>query len=417
MSKILLIDDDRIVTELVALFLTKKLGAMCESAHSFQEGKALLGQNPQDYALAIIDYHLPDSADGEMIDYALSCGVPTLVLAATYDSDTRDRLLAKRIVDYIVKRDIKELNYLESAVRRLLHNRQTKALVVDGSTAYRDSMAQLLRNQLLIVFQASDGQDALRAFDQNPDIRLVITDHAMPKMDGLELLKQLRKHYKRDSLAVIITSDMGGTSLIPQFLKAGANDYLLKPYSTEEFICRINANLENIQMIQALKDQSRTDPLTGLCNRRFLFEAGGAFHAMARRSGLSLCAIMLDLDHFRHINDAYGHEAGDQMLKLVADTIRGHFRRKTDIVARFGGEEFCIVQSCESTGNLPSFVEGLRAAIAEAKLSYSHYELSITVSIGVATGSFGSFEEMVKAADSLLCQAKNRGRNQAVFDS
>ncbi|KAF0185601.1 MAG: response regulator receiver [Nitrospirae bacterium] len=417
MSKILLIDDDRIVTELVALSLTKKLGAVCEAAHSFQEGKVLLGENPQDYDLAIVDCNLPDAAEGEMIDYALSCGVPTLVLAATYDDALRKRLLEKRIVDYVVKRDIKELNHIESAVRRLLQNRQTKALVVDDSAACRESMAQLLRNQLLMVFEASNGQDALRVLDQNPDILLVITDHAMPKMDGLELLTQIRKHYRKDSLAVIIASDTSGASVIPRFLKAGANDYLLKPYGTEEFICRINATLENIRMIQALKDQSSIDPLTGLCNRRFLFEAGGAFYAVARRSGLSLCVIMLDLDHFRHINDAYGHEAGDQMLKLVADIIRRYFRRKTDIVARIGGEEFCVVQSCESTGNLHSFVDGLRAAIAEAKLSYSHYELSITVSIGVAAGSFGSFEEMVKAADSLLSQAKTRGRNQVVFAS
>ncbi len=412
MSKILLVDDDIIVTKLVTLSLTKKLGIICESAHSFAEGKAMLDRNPQEYELAIVDFNLPDARDGEMIDYSISRGVPTLVLTASYDADTRDRVLAKKIVDYIVKRDIKELDYLESVVRRLLNNRLVKTLVVDDSTVYRESMVQLLESQLLVVFQASNGQEALRVIDQHPDIRLVMTDYTMPKMDGLELLIQLRKHYKKDSMSIIIASGLGGASVIPQFLKAGANDYLLKPFSTEEFVCRINANLENLQMIQTLKDHAQTDPLTGLYNRRYLFEACATLHATARRSNFALYAILLDIDHFKNINDTYGHEAGDHILKLVADTLRGYFRRKTDVVARYGGEEFCMVSSFESPEKVPAFVEELRSVIAEIVMPYGHYELSVTVSIGVAMAKTATFEELIKLADDMLYQAKEQGRDR-----
>ena len=412
MSKILLVDDDIIVTKLVTLSLTKKLGIICESAHSFAEGKDMLDRNPQEYELAIVDFNLPDARDGEMIDYSISRGVPTLVLTASYDADTRDRVLAKKIVDYIVKRDIKELDYLESVVRRLLNNRLVKTLVVDDSTVYRESMVQLLESQLLVVFQASNGQEALRVIDQHPDIRLVMTDYTMPKMDGLELLIQLRKHYKKDSMSIIIASGLGGASVIPQFLKAGANDYLLKPFSTEEFVCRINANLENLQMIQTLKDHAQTDPLTGLYNRRYLFEACATLHATARRSNFALYAILLDIDHFKNINDTYGHEAGDHILKLVADTLRGYFRRKTDVVARYGGEEFCMVSSFESPEKVPAFVEELRSVIAEIVMPYGHYELSVTVSIGVAMAKTATFEELIKLADDMLYQAKEQGRDR-----
>ena len=412
MGKILLVDDDKIVTKLVTLSLTKKLGVVCESTHSFAEGKDLLDRNPQDYDLAIVDFNLPDASEGQMIDYSISRGVPTLVLTASYDSDTRDRVLAKRIVDYVVKRDIKELDYLESVVRRLLHNRQTKAIVVDDSTVYRESMSQLLRSQLLIVFHAANGRDALRVIDQNPDIRLVITDYTMPHMDGLELLTQLRKHYKKDTMSIIIASGLGGASVIPQFLKAGANDYLLKPFSTEEFVCRINANLENLQMIHTLKEHAQTDPLTGLYNRRYFFEAASTLHATARRSRFSVYVMLLDIDHFKSINDAHGHEAGDQILKLVADSLRGYFRRKTDVVARYGGEEFCIISSFEQPEKIPAFVEELRAQLAAIVLPYGHHRLSVTVSIGVALQKTETFEELVKLADDMLYKAKEEGRDR-----
>lgn len=117
MAKILLVDDDKIITKLVALSLLKKLGAVCEAAHSFAAGKALADANALDYDLAIIDYNLPDAREGAMIDHTISRGIPTLVLTASFDSDTRDQVLSKKIVDYVVKRDIKELDYLESVVR------------------------------------------------------------------------------------------------------------------------------------------------------------------------------------------------------------------------------------------------------------------------------------------------------------
>lgn len=277
---------------------------------------------------------------------------------------------------------------------------------------YRESMAQLLRNQLLVVFSAENGVDALRVIDQHPDIRMVITDYSMPKMDGLELVTQLRKHYKKDAMAIIIASGLGGASIIPQFLKAGANDYLLKPYSTEEFICRINANLENLQMIQTLKDHAQTDPLTGLYNRRYLFEAGSTLHASAVRSNFRLYAVLLDIDHFKTVNDTYGHEAGDQVIKAIADKLREFFRRKTDIVARFGGEEFCVISSLESEDNLPVFLEHVRAGIQGITIPYGHHKIAVTVSIGATTPRTGTFEAMLKEADDLLYQAKNSGRNR-----
>lgn len=412
MAKILLVDDDKIITKLVALSLFKKLGAVCEAAHSFAAGKALADANALDYDLAIVDYNLPDAREGEMIDYTIAKGIPTLVLTASFDSDTRDQVLSKKIVDYVVKRDIKELDYLESVVRRLLNNRTVKGLVVDDSMVYRESMAQLLRNQLLVVFSAENGVEALRVIDQHPDIRIVITDYSMPKMDGLELVTQLRKHYKKDAMAIIIASGLGGASIIPQFLKAGANDYLLKPYSTEEFICRINANLENLQMIQTLKDHAQTDPLTGLYNRRYLFEAGSTLHASAVRSNFRLYAVLIDIDHFKTVNDTYGHEAGDQVIRAIADKLREFFRRKTDIVARFGGEEFCVISSLESEDNLPAFLELVRAGIQGITIPYGHHKITVTVSIGATTPRTGTFEALLKEADELLYQAKNSGRNR-----
>jgi diguanylate cyclase (GGDEF)-like protein len=351
-----------------------------------------------------------------MVDYTIAKGIATIVLTSSFDNDTREQVLSKKIIDYIVKRDITDLDYLETVVRRVLHNRTVKGLVVDDSLVYRESMAQLLRSQLLTVFTASNGVEAINVINQHPDIKIVITDYTMPKMDGLQLVSQLRSHYKKDSMAIIIASGLGGASVIPRFLKAGANDYLLKPYSTEEFICRINANLENLHMIQTLKDLAQTDPLTGLYNRRYLFEAGVSLLASAVRSKFRVYTALFDIDHFKKINDTYGHDAGDLVIRAVSYKLKEFFRRKTDIVARFGGEEFCVISPLENEKNIYTFLECVKASIQKMVLPYGRHKISVTVSIGATTIQTGNFEQMLKRADEMLYRAKKSGRNQVCID-
>ncbi len=415
MQRLLIVDDDRTTTRIVLKVLNKRLGVDADSAMSFEEAKRLLDINPTSYTIAICDYNLPDAPNGEVIDYVISKDIPTIVLTASFDADLRDKMLSKRIVDYVVKRSTKDLDYLASVVKRTLKNQNVKVLVVDDSSTQRDIMGGFLKNQLYNVLSAKGGKEALELINQNPDISLVITDYNMPDMDGLDLLTNIRKRYKKEHMAVIVTSGAAGNEVIPMFLKAGANDYIHKPFCAEEFVCRVNMNIETLEMISTLRDFANKDPLTGLYNRRYLYEAGTVIHATALRNKVPLAVFMFDIDKFKAINDTYGHEGGDVVLRAMAILLNGCFKRKTDIVARMGGEEFCVLTSYDSKDALINFADNIRKQIEQTPVNYSGKEIKYTTSLGVCLETKDTLEDMIKEADSLLYLAKTTGRNKVCF--
>jgi diguanylate cyclase (GGDEF)-like protein len=415
MQRLLIIDDNKTTTRIVLKVLNKRLGVDADLAMSLKELKGLLDINPASYTIAICDYNLPDAPNGEAIDYVISRGIPTIVLTATFDTDLRDKMLSKRIVDYVVKRSTKDLDYLASTIRRVLKNQNIKVLVVDDSSTQRDIMGWILTNQLYNVLYAKGGREALDLISQNPDISLVITDYNMPDIDGLDLLTSIRKKFRKEQMAVLVVSGIAGNELIPNFLKAGANDYIHKPFCTEEFVCRVNMNIETLEMINTLRDFANKDPLTGLYNRRYLYEAGTVIHATALRNKVPLAVFMFDIDKFKAINDTYGHDAGDLVIRAMATILSGCFKRKTDIVARFGGEEFCVLTSYDSKDALLNFADNIRKQIEQNPLSYSGKEIKYTTSVGVCSETKDTVEDMIKEADALLYLAKTTGRNRVCF--
>lgn len=412
MPKLLIIDDDKTISKIILKVLNKKIKVDAEVAYSFSEAKEILEKDPSQISLAICDYNLPDSNEGEAIDYIISKNIPLIVLTASYDIDLRDKILTKQVADYVIKRSTKDLDYLASTVKRILKNSQIKILVIDDSSVYREAMYSILTKQRYNVLIARGGKEAFSLIEQNRDIKLVITDYNMPDMDGYEVLIEFRKKFKKDSMAIIVTSGFGGNEIIPKFLKAGANDYIQKPFSAEEFICRVNMNIETLEMIETLRDFANKDPMTGLYNRRYFFEAGTIVHATAKRNNVNLAVFMFDIDKFKSINDTYGHEAGDLAIKKLSQIISSSFKRKTDIVARFGGEEFCVITTYEDIDNLIVFAEKVRQTIEQDSFDYHNHTIRFTSSIGICNRNLDTLEQMIKEADDKLYEAKNTGRNK-----
>jgi diguanylate cyclase (GGDEF)-like protein len=182
----------------------------------------------------------------------------------------------------------------------------------------------------------------------------------------------------------------------------------------EEFFCRISQNLDTLDRIKALRRAARRDYLTGMYNRRFFFESAGPIFANAARSGSDLMVAMIDIDHFKSVNDTYGHDMGDEVLKSVAETLTG-LVRETDIIARFGGEEFCLLAPAVSVENVPGFLEKIRDRVS--KLSFQDGAFSITVSIGATSLMNSALESMITQSDQMLYQAKESGRNRVVIET
>lgn len=409
-KSILIVEDSTSFGTMLQQRIESQLGVKAIWAASYQACQAILEREDQAFAVALLDVNLPDAPRGEVIDLVLSRRIPAIVFTGVLDDTLRNSFWSRHIVDYVLKQSAASIDYAMTALRRILCNKDLKCLVVDDSKLYRKTMANLLRSQGYRVLEAQSGQEALDSLAANPDTKLVLADYTMPDMNGVELTRRIRKKTSLDQLAIIGISNTDNTETSVLFLKNGANDYIKKPFQTEEFYCRISLNIDTIQQFDTIRRLAYTDYLTKVSNRRHLFESGEAAAARAVASNAPLTVAMLDIDHFKRINDAYGHDAGDAVLVHLADRLCRAFGQEA-LVGRIGGEEFCVVCPGLALEETKPRFEALRAELAEAVVETQGQRLRYTVSIGLHDGPAPSFEARLKAADRRLYEAKTAGRN------
>ena len=333
-KKILIVEDSLPIIKLHT-FLVKKAGFEPVTAETLAEVHAMEDQLDE-FFCAIIDYSLPDAPEGEAISFLLDRKVPGIVMTGMLDDKVRDNILRLPVIDYITKESKQAYNYLQHLIEKLQQNKDVKVLVVDDSASSRNYLRHLLERHNYQVIMASCGSDALEQLKTHPDTKLVITDKEMPNMDGLELCNEIRATYTKDEISIIGVSGADNPSLTAKFIKNGANDFLKKPFCPEEFYCRVLQNVEYIESIETITRQANTDYLTGLYNRRYYFETvSPKLHSEQPQT-----LAMMDIDFFKAVNDTYGHEAGDEVLKSVSQLLQSHF--PDQLIARLGGEEFSI---------------------------------------------------------------------------
>jgi diguanylate cyclase (GGDEF)-like protein len=380
--------------------------------HSLTEAKYVFrNSTPEEFLCAVVDYNLPDASEGEAIDYAIDSFVPVVVITDRMDDDVREHILSKAVVDYIPKENAQVFEYLSRLLHRLQKNKNTGVLVVDDSRISRNNMVSLLSRHNFITYSASNAQQAMEALNAHSNIKLMITDENMPKTSGVELVADARRLYDKDQLAIIGLSSDRSSALLARFIKSGANDYLNKPFCHEEFFCRVLQNVEHIEQIEAIQRAANSDYLTDLPNRRHFFaQVENQFKRGVKRQ----CLALMDLDHFKSINDNYGHDGGDLLLKTVAKLMESHFDEF--IISRFGGEEFCVffpeIGMDEAVDRLNVF----RQDLSQKTITLDQRTFACTISIGVTEVFDGKIESMLSAADANLYRAKAQGRNQVVKD-
>lgn len=409
-NTVLIVEDSTTFSGLLQRRISQSLGLPTLIAGNLAEAKELVSDHFDEIFVALLDLNLPDAPDGEVIAPVLAYGIPAIVFTGTYSDEVRESVLARNVLDYVTKESAEDLNYLLKLINRLQKNRTTKVLVVDDSSTTRLYIMNLLRLRKYQAFEAGSGKQALELLEKHPDIRMVITDYNMPEMDGFELTRKIRSRFSREQLAIIGISAQGSGAMSAQFLKKGANDFLIKPFVNEEFFCRIEQNLELMEYIEEIHFLSQRDYLTGLGNRRYFFESAPKLQAAAKREGKPVSVTMLDIDHFKKVNDSFGHDGGDAALKHIALTLR-EFEAPHTLVARFGGEEFCIV-FIDDCGDASQRIESLRQKVAASPVPWQDGQFSITVSLGHLCSHANDLEEMLVKADELLYRAKQNGRNR-----
>ena len=298
-------------------------------------------------------------------------------------------------------------------------------LVVDDSPFSRKLLEQALSGDSYSLLFAENGSGALQLFkERRPAI--VITDWMLPDCSGPELCQRIRADSSDSYTYLILLTSMTEKQDIVKGLSSGANDYLTKPFDRGELLARIGVGRRIIVLhreIDAknklLEEMAHTDSLTGLPNRRAIEEWANRQLRGAARHGYPLWVVHADLDSFKIINDSYGHEAGDQVLKEFATILKENIRA-SDISGRTGGDEFILVLTHVQEDQIQLTVERLRARFALKKFAFGGQSISVTASFG-ACGFQGKkppeFSNLVRQADKALYCAKRGGRNQIKIET
>jgi diguanylate cyclase (GGDEF)-like protein len=299
----------------------------------------------------------------------------------------------------------------------------THVLVADDSPVYRKLVEGALAEHGYLVSFAKNGREAIDLVsDSHPT--LLITDWEMPDLTGVELCSRIRGGENTSFTYIILLTSKTNKDQLIEGLAAGADDYLTKPFHPGELLARVAVGRRMAELhreVQSknrqLEELARTDSLTGLPNRRAIEDWATTALKGAARHGFPFWVVMADLDRFKSINDSYGHEMGDFVLKRFAQTLRANIR-SSDICGRHGGEEFvAIITYGEKTG-IQMAIDRLRERFAREQFEYSTTIFQATASFGIATfqgRQAPDFQQLLRDADTALYAAKRAGRNRIEF--
>lgn len=298
-------------------------------------------------------------------------------------------------------------------------------LIVEDSPTQALNLQLLLEQQGYRVKVASNGKHGLHIL-QKGFYPIVITDWVMPEMDGFQFCQALRSQEFTGYVYIILLTAKDTRSDIVAGLEAGADDYLIKPVDGAELIARLNTAKRIIRLEHSLRKRNEeiallsiTDPLTRTYNRRYLNEQLPKALSHSFRHGHPLSVAICDIDHFKSINDCYGHQIGDHVLREFAGGIRNVIRDGSDWVVRYGGEEFMIILPETDLSGAHKAAERYRLLTAATPIEYEDKKIKITASFGVACvypteeGRNVTVEALISAADQCMYRAKQEGRNRS----
>ena len=284
-------------------------------------------------------------------------------------------------------------------------------LIVDDTVENLDILAALLKEYDII--DATSGEDALDILEEDDSIDLILLDIMMPEMDGFEVCQKIKQNPKTKDIPIIFITAKTDENSIEKAYDIGGADYVTKPFKPKELLARVKRELELQDLQTELKLLASTDSMTKLYNRRYFTKTSKHILDLAKRENQDISLIMLDIDKFKTINDTYGHDVGDEVIISLANELIST-QRSSDVVCRFGGEEFVILLPNTPIEGAVHTAENIRKNIENIILEINNKQISFTVSIGVSSikQDETNIEKALKRADEALYSAKENGRNK-----
>ena len=288
-----------------------------------------------------------------------------------------------------------------------------KVLIIDDSKPIHALVRVRLADEPIELHSAFDGESGVSAaLNLLPD--LVLLDVDMPSPDGFEVCRRLKDDPATMNIPVVFLTGMASTEQKIRGLELGALDYILKPFDPAELRARVRTSLRQKYLLDLLAKKAMIDGLTGLWNRTYFDQTLAAQLALYRRAGFPVACIIADVDHFKIINDNFGHPTGDEMIRAIAQIMQSSCRLE-DTVCRYGGEEFSII--CPNTPAYKAAILGerLRDSISRLTMSHRRTPIPLTCSFGIADPTSCGERPVVEAADKALYRAKELGRNKVII--
>lgn len=412
MKHILVVEDSPMVLKVLKQFIAQHDDLKPQFAETLGQATELIARATTPFFACLADLGLPDAPNGEIVEFCLAKKIPTIVLTGSYNEENRKSLIARGVVDYVVKESRFAYEYAVKLLVRLSKNEATHVLITDDSVTARAHLRKLLKTHLFNVSEAKDGKEAITMLEKKPETKLLITDFNMPNMDGIELTKYVRRKMGNDQLIVIALSSESDRYLSARFIKNGASDFLKKPFIHEEFYCRIMHNLEERELLEKVQDYADRDHLTELYNRRYFNKKAEEMIAENQKIGTVMSLCLMGIDNFNELNDNLGHDCGDHLLIEFSKSLLKNIGMF--VSSRYGGGEFAILMPKLTAEAAARLADDFRDFISTQPINYKDNKIDITLSAGVCEIENDDFSAALTSSYQSLRKAKKQGHNCVV---
>jgi two-component system cell cycle response regulator len=371
-------------------------------------------------------YRLADGMDGIRLANKIRSNpntkdIPVILLTSNNIDNSFNHAYNSGVTEIYNRSDINELSRnLKQSIQNKRNMLHAHVLFIEDSKIAASMMIKQMQSLKMTIDHFSSADEALTAFNAAPrKYDIIVTDLLVEgSLSGMGFIREIRKQYPDPSqLPILVISGYDDTTRRIELLRMGANDFILKPIIKEELAARISNLVTIKQLFDQVKIQQEqffqlamTDQLTGLYNRHSLTQLLPRYFSHSVRHSCPLSLMVLDIDHFKQINDNYGHAKGDDVLRTFGQLITNNFREE-DLVARYGGEEFVVIMANSPVEDAIEKAEQLRSYVEKNAIE----GLDVTISIGVTSANTNTdFDSMFYVADEALYEAKENGRNQTI---
>ncbi len=429
---ILVVDDSKIARD-IAKSTISIMGYNTLEASNGKEALEILKKLPMTSLplLVLTDQEMPEMNGIELAKSIREneniCSIPVIMATSLYDNIALKNEAFTAGVNEFIPKPFEE-QQLQNTVKKILEtdnskNINKKILLIDDSNSRRRAMASVLKSVGFNIITTNNAQQFIQLIEDNT-FDLCLIDFILAETSGTKLIEEVRTKLNIECPIIIYTAfdNIHAKKKLREIYEAGANDYLLAPFEIEELVFKVRTWLNHYNLLIEYKNKEKLliesttyDLLTGVLNRFNILKRGEEYFSLCIRKNFPLAVLYMDIDYFKNVNDTYGHNIGDLVLKKFAKTIDSNIR-KEDVFGRLGGEEFLAVLPFADKKSALIVAEKLRKSVEN--IDFEEVEgLKITVSIGLSTISPGikTFDKMITEADKMLYKAKETGRNKVVY--